>query len=468
MIRAAALALFLMMPVWVMALDSENAFEFPEPSLPKILVRLPGDGTVTSSELRNAVQLAASANPREFDLREGFVRDVMLTMEYASQNITQPDVMDIGKRVRLAVEQSGGEDAFKLQLDKSGMTMSDIKRVVSKWLMLEKLVRALKKIPDGTEVKNEETLDVLKELGEKYKPRFYDLGIEKSLRVATVGGRNFTSDEVVNWLILNMNEKQLASILDNYVDEKLVVYEANAKGLDIKGKNQAAILAMLFADALTDEALEKYAAGIAKELTVVKTRHIFFAFDRRPGRAYVLSNVDAGNRAKAKARADAVLAAITRNELSFEKCADKYSDCPSASSGGDLGYLARSYDIAAGIPPEAYGLDMIATSAGKRTPISAAPLPEIFIATGKLQDGGVSPVVETSTGYSIINRIETRAITRIEYALPYLRVRRLNEKLEALLTYLKTGGEVSYFWRPSGADLKKHKSDVWVESKTEE
>jgi peptidyl-prolyl cis-trans isomerase C len=64
----------------------------------------------------------------------------------------------------------------------------------------------------------------------------------------------------------------------------------------------------------------------------VKVRHIIV----RVGK-----NATAEERAAAKQRLEAIRAAVAGGKLDFSAAAKKYSQCPSAPTGGDLGYITR-------------------------------------------------------------------------------------------------------------------------------
>jgi len=129
--------------------------------------------------------------------------------------------------------------------------------------------------------------------------------------------------------------------------------------------------------ALDDAALRKGYADMAAKFTVPEERrasHILIAADREK---------PAAERAKAKARAEALLAEVRKNPASFADVAKKNSADPgSAANGGDLDFHPR----------------------GDMTP----PFDDMVF---KLKQGEISDVVETDFGYHVIQLTAVRGGT---------------------------------------------------------
>lgn len=119
---------------------------------------------------------------------------------------------------------------------------------------------------------------------------------------------------------------------------------------------------------VTDDQLRKYHAANADyfDRTEVKVRHVVVR---------VGANAKPADKAAARERLAAVRADVLAGRLSFADAARKYSQCPSARDGGDLGYIVRK--------------DMLADEAFCRAAFA-------------LKVGEVSEVVETASGYHLI------------------------------------------------------------------
>jgi len=119
------------------------------------------------------------------------------------------------------------------------------------------------------------------------------------------------------------------------------------------------------------EALEYYKANLQyfKEPEKVHVRHIFFKVDK---------NATPTKRTKVRKKAEQVLQ-LARSGEDFAELAQKYSEDPSASNGGDLGFFARG--------------DMV------------KPFDETVF---QLEVGEISDLVETSHGYHIIKLEEKK------------------------------------------------------------
>lgn len=100
------------------------------------------------------------------------------------------------------------------------------------------------------------------------------------------------------------------------------------------------------------------------------------------------ANASESDKAQARAKLQAVRAEIAANKIDFAEAAKKFSQCPTAEKGGDLGYLPRK-----GVADEAFAKAAFA-----------------------LQPGQVSDVVQTDYGLHLIKVTERKPGQPQEYA----------------------------------------------------
>jgi parvulin-like peptidyl-prolyl isomerase len=240
---------------------------------------------------------------------------------------------------------------------------------------------------------------------------------------------------------------------------------ATGDGIDTKGKTTGEI-EKEFLGQPDDKELAAYAKKLGDELDIIRVRHVFAAFDHRRGAAYRNRAFTQEEISRAKLRAEALFDKLDKGELTFDLAVKDHSDCPSAAVGGDLGYLAASFDVVLGIPPKAYLLDYLRLPGGQRTPLATAPDPAIYEAAKMITDGEMSRPVRTATGFSVIMRDETRKLTDLDVAADYLRRRWLSRKRAEIIAKARNDGQVKILWSPSRRhQISGSGSGNWVESR---
>ncbi len=421
------------------AADAPVTWRLDEPQLPEVVVRMPGGG-ITAMDLRAHIRNAALANPRQFGLGELFLRHALIQMAAARLALPQPSAEEIQQRFRQQVEQAGDLGQLREKLHQAGLTLADFRRELEESLLFEAIVRKRLQL---TEVSAADAKAVFAYLQREYRPVYRGL-LER--RAATVDGRNFSVGEVIDFCLTRGRDRVLRNILENLVNARLIKDRAEQQGLNVKGLLPSQVCQKLLAPELTPAKLKAWYATGKDKFPVLRGRHIFCAFDRRPGRAYRDGNPTEEQKIAARMRADSILAQLRQGELEFDAAARHSSDCFTASAGGDLGYLARSGD-AARVPPQAYGLGFIRTPRGQRSPISLTPAPAIYAALARLQDGETSGIVATRSGYSIVQRLAARSVRNLNLLLPLLQRRRYQEKLAELLVALRAAPR-KYRWTP--------------------
>ena len=200
-----------------------------------------------------------------------------------------------------------------------------------------------------------------------------------------------TNDLVEDLLLDKFLAKHAPKVDPAEVDAQL---KAFADDLAKKGKTLARFLketnqteAEVRAAWTTHLALLRYVAGRVTDDQMRKYHEANKdAFDRVEVRvSHVVVRVgakaSAGERATARAKLDALRADILAGKLSFADAARKYSECPSAPDGGDLGYILRR--------------DMLADEAFCRAAFA-------------LKVGEVGPVVETPSGFHLIRAADRK------------------------------------------------------------
>ncbi len=420
--------------------------------IPDVLVKLP-HSTISARDFRRAIQDAATRNPAMFQLGESFLQHSIFIMEAVRLSLKAPTPEAIQARIQQRENEAGGPRSLKVRLADSGLTRADLRRMIREELLFEAITRLHHGMPLNAEIDRKKTLKTFNDLRREYAPVFHGMNLEQ--RAATVGGINFTADEIVDYILQWGREKTLSGILDMLVGQRLVLDEAKARGLDIDGLSARQILNSLFAPQLTKASLKKYMRGCRDKFTLVHAAHIFCAFDRKPGQAYHRQpGVDTQTLTDTRMRAEAIYEHLKQGEISFADAARKYSNCPTASQNGELGFLADAFSVKLGLPARAYALDMIRTSTGLHSPISSPPYPEILETARSLKNDEFSKPIQTPTGYSIVKRIGTRTPRNFQAMLPYLRRRRLIELHEQLLTRLREQG-VKYIWSPADRDRKE-------------
>jgi len=412
--------------------------------LPPVLVKLP-DGPITAADFRAALRDRATVNPQRFQLGESFLRHTLIVMEAVRQEIPTP--ADAQVRARSAQQAAGvaGALSFEEQLAQAGLTRGDLQRYWREGLLLEATARKQLGQPAPLPLETADLGRIYEGLWKQYAPAFYGLGAGE--RAATVGGVNFSPDEVVDYLVQWGGDRALAEVLDQLVCTRGIFREASARGLDTIGLNPEHVLAGLLAPELTVAKLQAYYEAARPALALVRAAHIFCAFDPDPGQAYRVKAVAPEARTRARMRAEEIHQLLRSGKLDFAEAARKHSDCASASEGGDLGYLAPGLDVSLNLPPQAYALDFLRTPQGLRSPIVAPPDPAILETARKLADGGIAAPLETRTGYSIVRRIECRLPRNFDTLQTYLRRRRFLELRDAFLERLRHQG-AEYCWRP--------------------
>lgn len=412
-------------------------------SLPAVLVQLPG-GRVTADEFRAMLLEEATANPARFGLGESFLRHTLILMESVRSGIPAPTSLAVETRLREQIA-AAGED-YEEQMARSNLTEDDLRRLLRETLLLEAIACRRLGLPEGANPDPARVRQVYEELWKKAEPTFHGLGVPN--RAATVGGVNFTAAEVLNFLVHWGPDRALTDALERLVTRKLIRKRAREKGVDLVGRGTEELLGAILAPELTPEKLRSYYAEIRAELVLQRAAQILCAFDRRPGRAYRPGTISEEAEAKARMRAQALRERLRTGKVGFEELARAHSDCPSASSGGNLGYLADSSDIRLGLPAAAYALDTVRTPQGMRSPLRAPPLPEILEAARRLQPGAISDPIHTEAGYVLVKCIQKREPRGFEPLEPFLRRRRFFALREALLQELLNKG-VRYAWRPA-------------------
>jgi len=114
-----------------------------------------------------------------------------------------------------------------------------------------------------------------------------------------------------------------------------------------------------------------------KEPEQVKARHILFKVD---------AEADEGAKKAKLKEAESLLKTARKGKVEFAELAKEYSEGPSASNGGDLGYFAKGRMV-----------------------------PSFETAAFALKPGGISDVVETQFGYHIIKVEEKRPARDIPF-----------------------------------------------------
>jgi len=201
--------------------------------------------------------------------------------------------------------------------------------------------------------------------------------------IATVNGMQIGSKEFeqaaakkapANGESLTVDEKK--EVLQSIVEEKLLYAEALKKGLDKDPKVQKVMINSLLRDDVystvknsefTDEMLQKYYEEHKSEFIVPEKVQV---------KRILVKVSDGVPDEKAKEKADALRAEVSKNPDSFKDVAARDSEDPYKRRGGDMGFVAKD-----GKP----GLDQ-------------AVVDKAF----SLETGAISDVFKTSEGYNIV------------------------------------------------------------------
>ena len=440
------------------------AWKLAPTGLPERLVTLP-QGEVSREEFLQAIHASAIVTPRAFDVKEGFLRHVVLGMEAARLGLPEPTEVEVTRQLQTEIDQARGEREFQKRLAANGMVVEDIRLALRDGLQLAAIVRKRRDLPAEVTIAGDTARGVYEELCDRYRPVFHTLPREPAQRAATVGGRDFSAREVVDWVVLRARRKRLEHILETLVDSRLLLLCAERLGFKTEGRALPDLLKEMFSSALTDECMKAYVDSLSEELTTIRVRYILVAFDRRPGHVKAIRAFTQKEVTTARLRAEIVQGSLQQGESDFAGAARKYSDCPTRLLDGDLGYLTRSPDIAMGMPPRAYGLDYLRTARGNRSPLRTAPDPLILQTALGLKNGETSGLIRLPNGFALVQRVQTRALQDREIAMPFLRARRSREERERLLRQFKEGGRVKWHWPASrrSAPMAPRK-DGWIDS----
>lgn len=424
----------------------------PAAGLPARLVKLPR-GEVTAEEFLQALGDSAAAAPSHFGLGDNFLRHQAIVMEALRLRLNPPAADELDRRIAVEARkaQAAGEPMDK-QLADANISTGDFRRMMREGMLFEAIARKRSLLAFDAAVDAELVDKTYTDLMKEYKPEFF--GFAAPGRVATVGGVNFGRTEVVEYLCKWGDDSRLRGVLEGLVQDKLVLGEAERLGVDIRGITAATALDRLTAPHLTDDRLRQYYEKEKAAFALIRVSHIFLAFDSRPGQAYAKGGeANEKDRTRARLLAETILNQLRAKEITFEQAATKYSECPSASAGGDLGYLLDVLDVQLGPSPKAYALDYVRTPRGIASPIVSAPAREIYAAAKTLADGEIGGPVETPTGYSIVRRAGAREPSSFSELLPFLRKRRLIELRTKMLEALRAAG-VEYLWEPEKRGAK--------------
>lgn len=429
-------------------------------TLPEVVALVDAED-IGAQTFRAAVERRVVANPGMFGLPDTFFHDVMIRKEQARLGIPDPTPQAIAARLaRYEREQAthalgGGEpsfqrirDTFEAMLENSGLTRGDMARAVELELLLEAVVQ---KTAPGTHRRGNVTIDpaalqaALEAMHKRYDPVYR--GMDARV-VASVGGRNFERDDIVDFCLLRGQDRLLRGILSDTVDEMLLVEEARRAGIPADTGMEA--LQGLLGELLTPTALRQYYESRRDDFAVIRARHIFLAFapPAKPGASG--SRPMRRGEADVRRQAQELLRELRTNPTpeAFAKAAEEHSDCLSRRQGGILGYVPASSFIPHRIAPEVYLLDRIRTGRGLVSPIIPAPEEGMQRALLALEDGALSQPVKLEAGYSILMRESTRHPQNPERILDLLGQMRFAAERDALLSYLREERSIALRWRP--------------------
>ncbi len=387
------------------------------------------DAPVTIAMYREKIRVVAAANPAAFSLGVPFLQYLMLQME--------------AKRLGLDYPRDGDLGPYLVEMGVTTKITEQFKRSAAMQCLRDQVIRKRNKIAANAVITPALADDGWKELQKDYTPEY--IGIDRPV-VARVGGRNITQDEAVNYCLAVSEPKVLQSVLSVLVDEILLRQEAAKQKIDLKGNapDAGVILSTILAPHLDENALKAWYLSKRNLFVILRAAHIFIAFEKNAAAASGKSTeaLEFSEEAKAKARqkAAAILRQIRGGALSFEVAAQTYSDCPSASNGGVLGYLCHPDSPVYRLPEKFFLLD--------RTQIVPAPDERFFNELLALEDGKIGEMVEWAEGISIPKRLVARFPQQApESILPYLKQWRLEIDGAALMQRLRQD-RVKLLWQP--------------------
>lgn len=432
-------------------------------ALPDVLALVEKDG-IDEEAYRNAVGRQVVLHPGRFGLPDSFLYEVMIRSEQERLALASPSAEAIAARlakhereqaVRVLGEEEASfqriRDTFDALLGANEMTRADMARAVELELLLEAVAARVRPDVRGVEASPAVLEAVVQDMRGRYDPVYR--GMEAGV-VATVGGRNYGFEDVVDFCLRRGNDQILERILEDVVDERLLIQEARRAGETVSSGAEA--LQFLFAELLTPLALRQYYESRKEDFAVIQARHIFIAF-QSPAAGGGSRGGGAHRRGEAEARTQAHRIARTLREdpspEAFAAAAERHSDCLSKRAGGLLGYMAASAFIPHRIPPEVYLLDRISGPRGHVSPILPASEEGVFRALRALEVGGISMPVRMETGYAILLRGEARYPQNPDRILDLLGQIRFLEEREALLQYLREEQSVAVRWKPEARSL---------------
>lgn len=440
LLQTSLVVLFLLLPFSLRGEGGEGLFA-ECPPLPEILVQI-GTGSVTREEYRACLCAAAAAFPSLFGLEDTFLRDTILFLEKKRLGIPTPSAPEVVSRVEAECRQGGAELANHLR--QLRITPADLCRAAERAILFEALVRARRSTP--AILSEEVCREVEMALWKEAQPQYY--GMHQPV-TAVIQGRHISREEVLDYCLLQGRDAVLTDLLESAVNEALLRGEAHRRGWTGGAWDEETLLAILFEKETTDAELQAFYEDHRDRFLALRIAHIFLPFDRRRGYTYIPGIYEPSIVEKTKEHAEAIATQIRNGVCSFEEAARRESQCPSASRGGDLGYLVASREIAEGIPPSAYLFDDRLEGAA---PLGMAPDEAIWKAAQKLREGEITGPIRCATGFSIVKRIEGRYPRDIKRMLDFLRHLRTEELKADLLQRLRMQEKIVYLWHPTRRD----------------
>ena len=168
---------------------------------------------------------------------------------------------------------------------------------------------------------------------------------------------------------------------------------------------------------LSDENLEKFYAQHRRHFdgTEVRVAHILWKVDVD----------DPQSLAETRSLANDVRKQINNNELTFDEAAAKYSQAPTANSGGKIGFITRHDSMPEPFAKAAFALDENSISAPITTPFGVHLIQCLEIKPGQRPWHDVRESVKLSATEFLFDWIvqQQRAKAEVEYtgALPYFK-----------------------------------------------
>jgi hypothetical protein len=424
-----------------------------------------------------------------------FVRHLMLTRRAEELGLTV-GAEEVRARRQAWEAEAGGPEALRAEMARQGQRWCRIDASVRDALLIEGITRRQREAAGEGELSEEELQNMAVTLHKDFRPEFH--GVRAAV-VATVGGSDYTREDLLRFVVARMRPGVIRAQVDAYVAHRRLLHEAEARGalptdLDLEKaeslmrqrlsrqnrqragslhmtleglvamqgltmeelrqsvefRAQAALLRML-SPKLTDRALAAFYKETKEEYLVLRAAHILAPVE--PGKPMVPHGPDAPGWEQARERIDAVHAALQNVEgypevpaAVFERLAREHSGCPSAPQGGDIGFLARSAALARALPPRAYNLDLLRRGEGEAVSPIRAPHPDFIAVAYSLRDGEVSGPVRTPYGYHLIRRTETRRPSSWQALREVLHEQRLGRLSLELHRELQEKYPVTYHW----------------------